>query len=158
MTTFMDRLAVGNELEHRVASELEARGWTVSCWGQGILPDQTRQAIRDARSRFQHFPDLVAARAGEIVTVDAKDHMHSVETDRYAVSRQCVNFGLQFYAAFGLPLYYVFGNLGVLCPTEIMSYGQVGPRATGGAYYLVNGRLAHHFDDVFGSPQVAAAA
>jgi hypothetical protein len=84
--------------------------------------------------------------------------MHSTATGRYAVSRECVAFGLQFYAAFALPLFYVFGNLGVMCPTEISSYGQLGPRATGGAYYLVDGRLAHIFDDVFGEPVALAAA
>jgi len=149
---FSMRLAVGSEHEHRVTDELTTRGWTVTRWGQEILPEPTRRAIRAARSRFRYFPDLVASRAGEIVTIDAKDHLHSTDTGRYAVSRECVAFGLQFYAAFALPVFYVFGNLGVLCPTEIMSYGRVGPRSTGGAYYLINGRLAHHFDDVFGAP------
>jgi hypothetical protein len=121
---------------------------------RAFLPEQTRQAIRNARSRFQHFPDLVAARSGEVVTVDAKDCMRSTDTDRYAISRECVSFGLHFYAAFGLPLFYVFGNLGVLCPAEIMSYGNVGPRSTGGAYYLVSGRIARIFDDVFGQPGI----
>ena len=157
MTTFADQLAVGCAHESRVATELEARGWTVTAWGQGILPDATRRTLRGTRSRFRHFPDLVASRAGEIVTVDAKDQLHATETGRYAVSRECVSFGLQFYAAFGLPLFYVFGNLGVLCPTEITSYGHIGPRATGGAYYLVDGRMARIFDDVFGTPIRAAA-
>lgn len=129
----------------------------VTQWGQGILPEVTRRAIREAGSRFRYFPDLIAARPGEIVTIDAKEHMHSTETGRYAVSRECVNFGLHFLAAFGLTLYYVFGNLAVLCPTEIASYGRIGPRSTGGAYYLVNGRLAHHFDDIFGGPASMAA-
>ena len=52
--------------------------------------------------------------------------MRSTETGRYAISRECVAFGLQFVAAFGIPVYYVFGNLGVLCPTEVMSYGTIG--------------------------------
>ena len=139
-----------------MASELEARGWIVTQWGQGILPDATRRALREIHSRFRYFPDLIASRTGELVTVDAKDCMHSTETGRYAVSRDCVDFGLQL-AALGLPLYYVFGNLAVFCPTEVMSYGQIGPRATGGAYYLVSGRIARNFDDVFGSPIEAAA-
>jgi len=147
---FADRLATGISLEARVAAELRRNGWTVTQWGQGILPDEVRRAIRETGSRFRHFPDMVAARAGEVITVDAKDHMHSTDTGRYAVSRECVAFGLQFYAAFNLPVFYVFGNMGVLCPTEIMSYGQIGPRSTGGAYYLVSGRMARIFDDVFG--------
>src|SRR6266566_1427819 len=110
MSTFTEQLAAGTAHEGRVASELEARGWTVTCWGQGILPELTRRAIRDARCKFAHFPDLVAARPGEIVAIDAKTVMQSTETGRYAVSRECVAFGVQFHAAFGLPLFYVFGN------------------------------------------------
>lgn len=151
-TSFPDRMAAGSAHEDRVARELESRGWTVTKWGQGILPEVARRAIREARSSFRYFPDLVAARAGEIVTIDAKERMHSTETGRYAVSRECVAFGVQFYAAFRLPLFYVFGNLGVMCPTEISTYGQIGPRATSGAYYLVNVRFVRIFDDVFGIP------
>jgi hypothetical protein len=157
MTTFAERLSVGDAHQSRVADELEARGYAVTAWGQAILPEVTRRTIREVRSRFRYFPDLIASRAGEIVTVDAKNCMHSNETGRYAVSQACTSFGLQFTAAFGLPLYYVVGNLAVLCPTEVMSYGQIGPRATGGAYYLVDSRFARNFDDVFGSPLQAAA-
>jgi hypothetical protein len=157
MTTFQERLTAGLAHEQRVATKMEALGWTVSTWGQGILPEGTRWAIREARSRFRHFPDLVASRPGEIVAIDAKDNMYSTGTGRYAVSRECVAFGLQFYAAFEIPLFYVFGNMGVLCPTEIASYGQIGPRATSGAYYLVSGRMGRDLTDVFGSPPAVAA-
>ena len=158
MSTYVDRTAVGDAHEMRVARELGERGWTAGPWGQAILPEQVVKSIRDSGSRFRHFPDLVAARPGEVVAIDAKDRMRSTETGRYAISRECVSFGLQFVAAFGIPVYYVFGNLGVLCPTEVMSYGRIGPRSTGGAYYLIGERLAHHFDDVFGSPGSEKAA
>lgn len=157
MSSFSDRLSFGEQHEKRVRAELEERGWEVTPWGQAIVPEFTRRVIHEAAPKFGHEPDLVAARAGEFVAIDAKDRMHSTETGRYAVSRSCVDFGLQYVGAFGVPLFYVFGNLGVLCPTEIRSYGMLGPRATGGAYYLVPERLAHHFDDVFGSPAQMAA-
>jgi hypothetical protein len=156
MSSFAEQLAVGADHERRVAAESEARGWTVTPWGQSMLPAVTRRAMRD--TRFQHFPDIVAARPGEIVTIDAKDSMPSTETGRYAVSQKCVQFGLQFFAAFGLPVFYVFSNLGVLCPTEVTSYGRLGPPSSGGAYYLVDGRYAHLFDDVFGRPAGSMAA
>lgn len=79
--------------------------------------------------------------------------MRSTQTDRYAISRSCVSAGLHIIT-FGPPLFYVFGNLGVLTPSEVMAYGTLGPRARGGAYYLIPGRLAHHFDDVFGVLEV----
>ncbi|MEO3860895.1 hypothetical protein [Acrocarpospora sp. B8E8] len=155
MSTWTDRKAIGDAHEERVARELESRGWTVAPWGQGIMPAPIQTAITRSRTRFKHFPDLIAAREGDILTIDAKDRMSSAETGRYAISRDCISFGLQFVAAFGLPVFYVFGNLGVLTPTEVMSYGRVNPRGVGGgAYHLVNGRLAHQFDDVFGAPAI----
>lgn len=152
------RKSVGDVHERRVIEELRSRGWEVAPWGQGILPDKIRNALSRSESRWRHFPDLVAARDGEVITIDAKDRMRSTESDRYAIKRDCVSFGLQFLAAFGIPVFYVFGNLGVLTPSEVSSYGTVGPRARGGAYYLINGRLAHHFDDVFGMPAARNAA
>jgi len=155
--SFAARLALGDEHEHRVRYELEARGWEVTPWGQAILPEQSRRVLR--AFRFRHFPDLLATRPGECIAIDAKDRMRSSGTGRYAVARECVSFGLQFVAAFGIPVYYVFGNLGTLCPTEVMSYGRIGPRASGsGAYYLVSDRIAHHFEDVFGQPDHRSAA
>lgn len=152
MTNWNERKAVGDAHEQRVAEELEARGWEVAPWGQGTLPPGIRTALSQSDSRWRHFPDLVAARDGDVITVDAKDRMRSTQSDRYAVKRDCVSFGLQFLAAFGIPVFYVFGNLGVLSPAEVTSYGTVGPRVRGGAYYLVSGRLARHFDDMFGAP------
>jgi hypothetical protein len=148
--SWQQRKLVGDAHEERIAQELQARNWTADPWGQAILSEPVRRAV--SRTRWKNFPDLVAARAGDLVAIDAKDHMSSAETGRYAISRECVSFGLQFVAAFGVPIFYVFGNLGVLTPQEVMSYGSTGPRGMGGSYYLVNGRLAHQFDDVFGTP------
>lgn len=145
-----NRKQVGDAHEERVTRELEARGWTVDPWGQAILSEPVQRAI--SRTRWAHFPDLVAARDGGPVAIDAKDRMSSAETGRYAISIKCVEFGTQFIAAFGVPIFYVFGNLGVLTPQEVMAYGTTSARGTGGSYYLINGRLAHQFDDVFGSP------
>lgn len=157
MTTWNDRKQVGDIHEERVGKELFERRWAVDPWGQAILSEPIRKAV--SRTRWKNFPDLVAARDGDLVAIDAKDRMSSAETGRYAISRECVSFGIQFVAAFGVPIFYVFGNLGVLTPQEVMSYGSTGARGMGGSYYLVNGRLAHQFDDVFGTPnQMDAAA
>lgn len=156
MSSFDGRLSLGTAHEQRVARELQARGWTVDPWGQGVLSAEVRTAIRNSGSRLRFLPDLIAARNGELVTVDCKDRMRSADSGRYAIARQCVNFGLQM-TALDVPLVYVFGNLGVLVPAEVMAYGRIGPRVAGsGAYYLVPERLGHQFDDVFGTPQVIA--
>lgn len=158
MTNWEQRKAVGDAHEARVAGEFEQLGWDVAAWGQSVLTAPIREALSLSNSRWRYFPDLVAARQGDIVTIDGKDKMYSTQSDRYAISVKCVSFGLQFLAAFDIPLFYVFGNMGVLTPTEVKSYGTLGPRGRGGAYYLVPGRLAHPFGDVFGLPGQAQAA
>lgn len=152
MTPFTERLAAGQVHEHRVRRELEQRGWEVTAWGQGILPEATRRALAASGSGFRHFPDLIAAQAGQAAVIDAKDRARSTRTSRYAVARSCVSFGLQFTAAFGLSVYYVFGNLSVLCPAEVMAYGTASADRGSGAYYLIPEHTARHFDDVFGPP------
>jgi hypothetical protein len=68
--------------------------WTVDPWGQGILSVEIRDAIQRGESRLRFLPDLIAARNGELITIDCKDRMRSTDSGRYAVTRQRVNFGL----------------------------------------------------------------
>jgi hypothetical protein len=151
MHSFHNRLRAGSAHELRVAAELERRGWVVDLFGQGALKPEIRHVLNRIDTRLRNLPDMIAARGMELVVIDAKDRMSSTESRRYAISRKCVSAGLQWLGAYGIPIYYVFGNLGVLTPTEVMSYGHLGPRGMGGSYYLINERLAHPFDAVFGS-------
>ncbi len=85
--------------------------------------------------------------------------MPSTDTDRYAVSADTVTAGLFFTAAHApTPLYYVFGDLKVLTPAEVVHYTAHALRHRSGAFHLVRTEQAHCFDDVFGSAGAAAAA
>jgi hypothetical protein len=152
------RKAASDAHEGRVALELEARTWEWSPGGQGTFPPGLREAISAGDLPWRYAPDLWAACDGDVVAVDAKDKMRSTDPDRYAIKKDCVNFGIAFTALSGVPLFYVLGNLGVMTPTDVHAYGTLGPRARGGAYYLVPARLARHFDDVFGVPRVEGRA
>ncbi|GEB60083.1 hypothetical protein GCM10017674_75670 [Streptomyces gardneri] len=158
MTQWQHRKAVGDMHEHRVAHALRARGWTVHPCGQGTYPEVVREALRRTRSALRQFPDLIAARAGEIVTIDAKDRMPSTDTNRYSISTSTVNAGLQFTAVHApTPLYYVFGDLKVLTPAEVLHYTEHALRHSSGAYHLVSTCHAHSFDNVFGPADARAA-
>ncbi|GGX43092.1 hypothetical protein [Streptomyces chryseus] len=159
MTQWQDRRLVGEAHERRVAAALRARGWTVHPCGQGTYPPPVRDALRRTRSALRHFPDLIAARGADLVTIDAKDRMPSTDTDRYAISAATVNAGLLFTAAHApTPLYYVFGNLKVLTPAEVVHYTAYALRHRSGAFHLVRAERAHRFDDVFGAEGTLAAA
>ncbi|KRD23377.1 MULTISPECIES: hypothetical protein [unclassified Streptomyces] len=150
MTQWQDRQAIGDMHERRVAAALRARGWTVQPCGQGTYPPAVREALRRTRSALRHFPDLIAARGADLITIDAKDRMPSTDT---------VSAGLFFTAAHApTPLYYVFGDLKVLTPAEVVHYTAHALRHRSGAFHLVRTEQAHHFDEVFGSAGAAAAA
>jgi hypothetical protein len=109
-------------------------------------------------STLRYFPDLLAARGTELVAIDAKTRLPSSTSRRYAISHKCVTAGLQFLGANApIPLYYVFGDLRVLTPSEITHYCTHGSRHPGGAYYLIHTHQAHRFDTVFGPAELAQA-
>lgn len=158
MTQWQDRKTIGDLHEQRVATALRARGWTVHPCGQGTYPSAVREALRRTNSALRQFPDLIAARGSDIVTIDAKDHMPSTGTNRYAISTTTINAGLQLTAVHApTPLYYVFGDLKVLTPAEVLHYTDHALRHSSGAYHLVSTHRAHPFDDVFGSAAAGAA-
>lgn len=159
MRQWQDRKAVGDAHDHHVAATLQARGWTVHPCGQGTYPPAVRDALRPTRSALRHYPDLIAARGTDLISIDAKDRMPSTDTDRYAISTGTVNAGLFFTAAHApTPLYYVFGDLRVLTPAEVIHCTAHALRHRSGAFHLVRTEQAHHFDDVFGPAAAAAAA
>lgn len=158
MEGYAVRKRTGDAHERRVRSELERHGWVTDVWGQDSLPGPIRDALIASGSRWRFFPDLAAARNGEVITVDAKDRLGGTPGSRFAVKRECVSFGLQFMAAFGIPVFYVLGpQMMVLTPQDVMTYGSLGPRSHTGAYYLVGTSFARPFTVVFGKAAMAVA-
>ncbi|MET9957228.1 hypothetical protein ABZ135_37525 [Streptomyces sp. NPDC006339] len=158
MTQWQERKQVGEAHEARVATALRARGWTVQRCGQGTYAPPIRHTLARTDSALRYFPDLIAARDGELVTIDAKDRMPSTHTDRYSISSAALTAGLLFTAAHApTPLYYVFGDLKVLTPAEVHHYTAHARRHRSGAWVMVATRQAHSFDEVFGTPLAWAA-
>ncbi|MEV6584115.1 hypothetical protein AB0M92_39005 [Streptomyces sp. NPDC051582] len=159
MTHWQERKAIGDAHERRVEAALRARGWTVQRCGQGTYASAIQQALARTTSALRWFPDLIAARDSEIVTIDAKDRMPSTTSDRYAVSNDAVRAGLLFTGVHApTPLYYVLGDLKVLTPAEVLHYTDHARRHRSGAYHFVSTAHAHHFDDVFGPTGLQAAS
>lgn len=158
MLNWEPRKAAGDHHEARVMRALQDRGWTVQACGQGTFPAPIRDALRRTRSALRQFPDLIAARGTDLVTIDPKDRMPSTHSDRYAISTATVNAGLLFTATHApTPLYYVLGDMKVLSPAEVLHYTVHAQRHHSGAYHLVSSRQAHSFDEVFGSKTARAA-
>ncbi|MFE7015733.1 hypothetical protein ACFVAQ_35445 [Streptomyces sp. NPDC057651] len=158
MPSWPNRKEVGDRHEHRIIQALQDRGWTVQPCGQGTYPAPIQDALATTNSALRQFPDLIAARGSDLVTIDAKDRMPSTHSDRYAISAATVNAGLLFTATHApTPLYYVLGDMKVLTPAEVLHYTVHALRHRSGAYHLVSTHQAHPFDEVFGRPVAQAA-
>jgi hypothetical protein len=159
VTNWHARKALGDQHEQDVIRALQHRGWTVQPCGQGTYPTAIQQALRLSDSALRQFPDMIAARGTEVVAIDAKTRMPSTTTDQYAISRKCLLAGLQFLGMNApVPLYYVFGDLRVLTPAEVMHHSSDAARHPSGSYHWVSTRRAHPFDTVFGDAAAAKSA
>ncbi|GAA4980490.1 hypothetical protein [Kitasatospora paranensis] len=153
MPSFHARKAIGDAHERRVTEELNHRGWDVSPWGQGVMGEPVRVALRSTDSFLRWTPDLIAARDGQVVLIDCKSRMTSRTSSRHAIENAAVTAHLQLVAWTRLPLYYVFDDLDILTPSDALGTGIGGPRTTAGSgapYLLVPADRALAFDHVFG--------
>ncbi|QKW48202.1 hypothetical protein [Streptomyces buecherae] len=153
MPSFQQRKDVGDAHEQRVARELNHRGWSVDGWGQGVLSEAVRCALRGTDSSLRWTPDLIAAKDRQLFMIDCKSRMTSRTTSRHAVEKAAVMAHLHLAAWTQLPVCYVFDNLDVLSPYDVLMTGYTGPRTvhgSGSAYYLVPTARAFSFSEVFG--------
>ncbi|WP_328769476.1 hypothetical protein [Streptomyces sp. NBC_00286] len=124
-----------------------------------MLTKRLQDALRGTDSFIRWIPDLIAAKSKDLVLIDCKSRMTSRSTGRHAVERAAVHAHLQLVAWTRLPVYYVFDDLDVLAPHDVLIAGQEGPHSIAGSgapYFLISGRIARRFDGLFGSGGSAA--
>jgi hypothetical protein len=158
VTSFQQRKAIGDAHERYVADQLAERGWKVDFWGRGQLSRALQCALQKTESSIRWFPDLVAAKAKDVVLIDCKGSMTSRQTGRHAVERSAVLAHLQLVAWTQLPVYYVFDDLDAWAPHDVLFTGRQGPHSVAGSgapYLLIPARGARRFDALFGTPDVA---
>jgi uncharacterized protein YceK len=153
-----ERKTVGDAHELRVRGELEQRGYTVSPYGQGVLAEPIRRALKMTDSSMRWDPDMVAACGSFICLIDAKTAMRGEEAHRYTISRKALSAHLRMSAMLDLPIYYVFSNLGVATAVEVMQHCGLARIGQTGGYVSLPASAPLPFDEVFGAPQAATLA
>lgn len=153
---FAERKAIGDQLETRIADELIVRGWHVNEWGQGVLDEATRAALRRSDTPFRYTPDMVATRGEQVVLIDCKARATSHQTGRHAIEKKSVSAHRVMHSWFDLPVYYVFEDHTVLTPEQVIQLGRPGQHSTvgsGAPYFLIGTGHSVPLDDVFGPPE-----
>jgi hypothetical protein len=157
LPTFAQRKDIGDRHEDRVRAELELRGWTVSEYGQAVLAEPVRAALKRTESRMRWDPEFVAALGSHLALVDAKGAMRGDDAWTYTISRKALRAHLHMAVDLDLPVYYVFANLGVATPVEVMQFCRLARVGDAGGYVSFPAGLPRPFDDVFGIPTVVQA-
>jgi hypothetical protein len=160
-TNWVQRNSTGTELEWRVGAALIARGWSVDNYGQGAMKQEIREALHLGTSGLRWNPDLIAVRGREVRFVDCKASLQPRPTGRHAIEQAAVGAHNQIIAVFNTPVFYVFEDMTVLTPRDVLSFGEPGRPSTNGSgqpYYLVNACHGQPFDAVFGVRTTLAAA
>lgn len=105
------RLRLGGSHEAAVAERLEALGWLVQPWGQGILIPEVRAALSrlSPPSMWRWTPDLIAIRGRSLVLVDPKTTMRQ-DTPNFAIEQMALITHLIMECSFGIPIVYVFSD------------------------------------------------
>lgn len=149
---FPARKAVGDKHEDRVEAELVKRGWAVDHTAQEkTLSEQVSRALRRTESKKRHDPDFLVACGSTIRYVDAKGSLRGPRTDQNFVSRKAIAAHLTLIAEQDIPVYYVFDDLGVLTPAEVMRYAGYERLGNAPGYLAVARSRSHRFDDIFGT-------
>ncbi|MEV1315415.1 hypothetical protein AB0J14_04940 [Micromonospora arborensis] len=146
------RKAVGDDHEHRIARELELRLWTVAPYGQGVLPDSIRRALGTTESQMRWDPDLVACQGSTLALIDGKCSMRGEAAHTFTVSRKALRAHVRMWAERDLPIYYVFANMGVATPAEVLQFCRLSSVGEAGGYVSFPAGLPRPFDEVFGPP------
>lgn len=155
---FAERKAIGDQHEMRVRGELELRGWTVAPYGQGVLPEAITRALGRTGSRMRWDPDMIAVNGSTVCLIDAKSSMHGDDAWTYNISRKAVGAHLRMWADLDLPIFYVFQNLGVATPAEVMQFCRLATLGQAGGYLSFPAGLPRPFDDYFGAPTTPAVS
>jgi hypothetical protein len=162
MSGFADRLTAAKNWEWVVRQALEARGWHTEEFGQAMLSDDARAALRDRRDEYgqptllRWLPDIIAYNGLRVCLVDAKGDRGG--TPNFAIEVSAVDTGIVITEQMHTPLYYVWQPEGwTLTPAQIQNrHAEIDKRdgsdanGSGTAFYLIRKKFADHPDLVFG--------
>lgn len=152
MTTYTMRKKLGDRHEERVTEELRKRGWRVTLYGMGTQRALPKAMIAANGSPLRYEPDLMISPYNaphRVHLIDCKAQFDAAETHP-AVNEECVRAQLALMGAVQLPIWYVFSDLSVCAPNDVIGLNDKIEPSIGSAHFRVPACLNRGFDSVFG--------
>jgi len=153
------RMHLGAGHESAVKERLEAYGWTVQAWGQGLITEEIRAAMyaKYPPVLWRWIPDLIAVRGRVVVLIDPKSS-ERLDTPNFSIEQSAL-IAHQIMANLGLLIVYVFADFTCNSVQHLQiayqSLNEPGRVKTGGSgtpYVLVRKADQRPFDEIFGPP------
>lgn len=150
--TFSRRMHLVMPHEQQVIERLTDAGWYATKWGQELLHEDVRRALRNARpiSYARWMPDILATRDGELRWIDAKaTGSENRDTGNYSLEKDAHTANLLWSQWFGI-VYYVWGDFMVSRAPDLEPAVTGRPLPMRTEYWLIN-KQAHAHSVPFGS-------
>ena len=158
--TFSDRMASAKVFESDLIDRLNSMGWRAWPFGQGLLPEECRNALKRFRddqgnpSLIRWMPDILAVKTighgSSVALIDAKKS--NADYSSYTIEIKAVET-MEIYAKhLFTPTFFVFDDYRVLTPSNARALGVAGPPpkfGSGTPYILVQKLFSQPMEDVF---------
>jgi hypothetical protein len=148
---FPDRLALGQAHERAVIRALRKRGWKAYPMGQGQLPEDARDMLRQVQTDLRFMPDIYALKM-RLALIDAKSGDTYLRTGNHAIQIEALEANERAWAKMG-DCFFVFDDGRVFTPADVRRVGRPGrysDRGSGTPFLLVPRDAGRPFDAVFG--------
>lgn len=148
MSGFSRRLEIAQNHEADVRNMLTLEGWLCEPFGQGMLSEQMRAALRDYPMGIRWMPDLIAHhRLGrwKPMLVDAKTCFRTRKTNNHSIEIRALESHERLEIAWDIPTIYVWDDLLTATPAHVRRNSWRGPEMTeygSGTPYLLTPRSA----------------
>lgn len=142
--------------EECVLDLLRQAGWVADHWGQGMLTEDLRSALRATKSPVRYAPDLLAVRGSTVAFIDAKSEIRQ-DTPNFSLEKAAFQAHSQWWAGNGGHLVYVWDDFRVshiLDVTKQVADGQIRTgnfhgSGSGTPFYLIPKATTEPFESVF---------
>ena len=153
MTVFANRMSTASEHEKNVCARIRSLGWQCEPFGQALLSEPMREALRRFKTPVRWMPDLIAVR-DEILFVDAKSEQRR-DTPNFSVECASWESDKRWSIALAAPVVYVFADfsanyIDALRPIRTISEDRGGTSGSGTAFILVRKSDQLHLEEIFG--------